>query len=485
MDREVRPPWGRLDEDTKRDLKGIVGKEAYSDALMDRVSYAYDASDHVRRPDAAVWPENREQVSRILRLAAERVFPVIPRGAGTGLAGGAVPATGGLVLDLCRMNRIREVRIADRLVVLEPGVVYEDLQRVLHPLGFFFPPDPASGKVCTIGGNVATNAGGMRGAKYGVTRDYVLGLEVVLPGGEILRTGSRCMKSSSGYFVTGLFVGSEGTLGVITEITLRIRPVPRARETATALFARLEDAGRSVAGIVASGVIPSVLEILDRRSLDVLRRQASMAIPPAEALLLAETDGYTPEEAGYQMGLVEACLRGNGALTIERARGEEGADRLWEARRRLGSAAAGLRPHNLSEDVTIPLSGLPDFLAALSRVIEASGLPFVVFGHAGDGNLHPKIFFDRRNPEERKRAEEAVAEIFRLTCAAQGTLSGEHGIGLAKAPYMGLEHAPGTLRLMAGIKRLLDPLGILNPGKILPEGAPGALSGPGASSLSP
>jgi len=455
-----------MDRGIKEALIDIVGPDGFTDRLIDRVTYSYDASDNDHRPEAAVWPANTEQISRILILANEAGFPVIPRGAGTGLAGSAVPICGGLVMDLCRMNRIVDIRIPDRLAVVQPGVVYADLQKALSPHGFFFPPDPASGKACTIGGNVATNAGGIRGAKYGVTRDYVLGLEVVLPDGRILRTGSSCMKSVSGYDLTRLFVGSEGTLGVVTEIILKINPRPTAFSTGLARFARIEDAGRAVTGIMHSGIIPSVLEILDENTIKVLREHGGMDIPEAMAIILVETDGYTEAETAYQMDKVVSVFEKNHATHIQTVDTAQGAEALWSTRRSVSSVAAQLRSNNVSEDVAVPISRVPDLLTGISAIVRNYRLPFVIFGHAGDGNLHPKIMYDAADPDQARRAGAAVDEIFRLTCRLGGTLTGEHGIGLSKAPFMRLEHDPVAMDVMAGIKRLFDSNNILNPGKM-------------------
>ena len=455
-----------MDDSITEALIEIVGQSNFTDSLIDLVSYSYDSSDHDHRPGAAVWPSMSEQVSKILVMANEHRFAVTPRGAGTGLAGAAIPAVGGLVLDLCHMNKILDIRIADRQVVVQPGVVYADLERALDPYGFFFPPDPASGKVCTLGGNVATNAGGLRGAKYGVTKDYVMALEVVLPDGRIMRTGSKCMKSASGYDLSRLFVGSEGTLGVITEITLRINPKPLAFKTALALFANLKDAGQGIADIIQAGIIPSVLEVLDENSIRVLREHADMNLPDVMAIVLVETDGYTAAEASFQMAKVIDVFRKNGATDIKAAELPEEVEELWKARKSVGSVAGQLRANNISEDVTVPISRVPDLLTGISDIVRKYGLPFVVFGHAGDGNLHPKIMYDPSDPEEVKNIKKVADEIFNLTCDLGGTLTGEHGIGLAKAPYMQLEHDPVALDIMYSLKRLFDPNNILNPGKM-------------------
>jgi glycolate oxidase len=455
-----------LDKEVRNRLIEILGPENFTDSLIDLVSCSYDASDHDHRPEAAVWPTRADQISKILVLANQHGFPVTPRGAGTGLAGAAVPARAGLVLDLCRMNKILDIRIADRLTVVQPGVVYADLEKALTPFGFFFPPDPASGKVCTLGGNVATNAGGIRGAKYGVTRDYVLGLEVVLPDGRMMRTGSNCMKSASGYDLTRLFVGSEGTLGVITEITLKINPRPRARKTSLAFFDSLLEAGQAVSDITQSGIIPSVLEILDDNTIKVLRENAGMDLQDVMAILLVETDGYTESEAAFQMDEIIEVFGKNNASSIRIAASAEEAEELWRARKSAGSVAARLRANNVSEDVTVPMSRVPRLLTGISAIVKKYDLPFVIFGHAGDGNLHPKIMYDRSDPEQVKRVRQAVREIFELTCSLNGTLTGEHGIGLAKAPYLSLEHDAVALDIMRSIKATLDPNNILNPGKM-------------------
>lgn len=463
--------YEEMDSSLKSELGEIVGPDNFTDRLIDLVSYSYDASDNDHRPDCAVWPSTREQVSKILSLADRLGFPVIPRGAGTGLSGGAIPIRGGVVLDMCRMNRILAIRIPDRLAVVQPGVVYSDLEKALLPYGFFFPPDPASGKVCTLGGNVATNAGGIRGAKYGVTRDYVLGLELVLPDGRITRTGTSCMKSSSGYDLTRLFVGSEGTLGVITEITLKISPRPLTFQTALAVFATLRDAGQAVSDIMHSGIIPSVLEVLDANSIRVIRQSAGVSLPDGSAMILAETDGYTDAETSFQMDKVIEVFKKNHVSDVQRAANAAEAEKLWKLRKSVGSLAAKLRTNNVSEDIAVPISKVPDLLTGISAIVQRLDLPFVIFGHAGDGNLHPRIMYDRADPDQVARMRKAVAEVFAFICEMGGTLTGEHGIGLSKAPYMSLEHDSAALELMRSLKRLIDPKNILNPGKMALDGS--------------
>ena len=455
-----------MDQSVKNQLTGIVGKQNASDALMDLVSYSYDFSGYRFRPDMAIWPTTTDQVSEILKLAGREKIPVVPRGAGTGATGMAVPKDGGIVLDLLRMNRILRISIEVRLTVVQPGVVYVDLQNALDPYGFFFPPDPASGKVATLGGNVATNAGGLKGAKYGTTKDYVLALEVVLPDGRVMRTGSNCMKSVSGYDMTRLFVGSEGTLGVITEITFKIDPQPTATSTAAGSFEKLEQAGKAVSEIMYSGIIPSVCELLDRNIINLLIEQAGLDLPRAEAMILVETDGYTRAETDHQMDKVLDVFKKNSALEIKKAASTEEAEELWQARRSMGGILVGLRPDFLVEDVTVPISRLTDLIRGIEGIAEKYGVEIINFGHAGDGNLHPHFMYDGSHPEEVEQVEKASAELFGLACQLGGTLSGEHGIGLAKAPFMGLEHDPAAINIMGAIKKLFDPDNILNPGKM-------------------
>ena len=459
-----------MDKEIKEGLVSIVGEENYTENLIDMVSYSYDASEHRGRPACGVWAEKPEQVSEILRLATGKLVPVIPRGAGTGLSGMAVPLRGGIVLDLSHMNRILDVRIEDRLAIVQPGVIYDDLQKTLKPHGFFFPPDPASGKVCTLGGNVSTNAGGVKGAKYGTTRDYVLALQIVLPDGRMMRTGSKAMKSVSGYDLTRLFVGSEGTLGIVTEITLKINPEPTAHSTAMATFDSLEDAGKTVIEIMHSGIIPSVLEILGRHTLRAINQNTDLNLPEVDAMLLAETDGYTQTETDYQMQKVLEVFRKNKPKEVKQAASEQEAADLWKARKSAYAVLARIKTHFVIEDVTVPMGKIVDLLKGIEAISEKHSLLIATYGHAGDGNLHPQILYDGDDRHEAEKVEEASAELFQLAIDLGGTLTGEHGIGLSKAPYMTLEHDPVAMGVMRSIKGLFDPHNILNPGKMALEG---------------
>ena len=456
--------------EVKNRLKDIVGPENFTDSLIDLIAYSKDASEFKHRPEAAVWPTSTAQISAILSLANQEKFPVTPRGAGTSLAGLTVPQHGGLILDLGRMNKILEIRIEDRLAVVQAGVVYADLERALAAHGFFFPPDPASGAVCTLGGNVATNAGGIKGAKYGTTRDYVLGLEVVLPDGRVLHTGSKCMKSVSGYDLTRLFVGSEGTLGVVTEITLKINPKPLATSTAMATFADLEDAGRAVSEVMRSGMLPRALEVVDQQTLVAINQNTDLNLPLVEALLVVETDGYTKEENEFQLARIMDIFRKNHASDVKKAESQKEAEALWTARKSAYGVMARINYNLFVEDLTVPISKVPDMLRAISDLAKKYDLKIPTVGHVGDGNLHPVISFDGTNSEEVKRVEKASEELFKKVIALGGTLTGEHGIGLAKAPFMPLEHDDVAMGVMRSLKRLFDPNNILNPGKMALEG---------------
>jgi glycolate oxidase len=456
-----------MDKTIKEALKAIVGEENFTDSLIDLIAYAKDASEHGHRPEAAVWPTRTEQVSHIMKLASRERFPVVPRGAGTSLAGLAVPEQGGLILDLGRMDKIVDINIEDRLAVVQPGVIYAELDRALSPHGFFFPPDPASGSVCTLGGNVATNAGGIKGAKYGTTKDYVLALEVVLPDGRILHTGSKCMKSVSGYDLTKLFVGSEGTIGVITEITFKVNPKPPVTSTAMATFETLEDGGQAISEIMYSGIIPSALELVDQQSLKAINENTDLELPEVEIMLVAETDGYTKEETEFQMKKIMEIFRKNNATTVKHADASKGgAAALWTARKSAYGVMARINNNLIVEDLAVPMSKVPEMLRAISNLAEKYDLKIPTVGHAGDGNLHPVVSFDGTDPDQVRRVEEASEELFKKVIELGGTLTGEHGIGLAKIPFMRLEHDETSMDVMRSLKRLFDPNNILNPGKM-------------------
>ena len=443
----------------------IVGEGNFTDKLEELVPYSYDASMNVHRPAAAVWPESTEQVSQIVKFANEEKIPVVPRGAGTSLSGGAVPIKGGIIIDLSRMNKILEISIENRYAKVQAGVVCDDLNRALAKHGFTFPPDPASSSVATIGGNVNTNAGGIKGAKYGTTRDYVMGLQVVLPSGEVMHTGAYTMKCVSGYDLAKLFVGSEGTLGVVTEVTLKINPLPRHAMTAIATFARLEDAGKAISQTMTSGVLPSVMEILDKVTLKAIKENTDIDLPVAEVMILTETDGFTWEEVEAQMEVVLGVMRQNNPSLTQTAKDKKERLGLWKARKSAYATLARTSTSFVLDDVTVPISKIPDLLVGIQEISRKHGLIVATYGHAGDGNLHPQILYDEYNAEQAETVEKVEEEIFHLAISLNGTLTGEHGIGLSKAAYMTLEHDPVEMALMRQIKRTLDPNNIMNPGK--------------------
>ena len=455
-----------MDSKIKESLINIVGPDNFTDRLIDRVSFSYDSSGLNRRPAAAVWIENTNQVADVLKLANEHKLAVTPRGAGTSLTGSSVPQEDGLVMDMSRMNAILKISIEDRQVVVQPGVVFDDLNRALAPSGFFFPPNPASGKVSTIGGNVATNAGGVKGAKYGTTRDYVLDLEVVLPNGSVLHTGSHTMKCVSGYDLTRLFVGSEGTLGVVTEITLKISPTPRATTTCSATFDDLPQAGKAVGEIMRSGIIPSVLELMDSPTMQAVNQATDLNLPEAAAMLLVETDGYTQEESDRQMEKVIEALQNNNAGKIVQASSIEEAEKLWAARKSTYAVLTRLNNNVLAEDLVVPISKVAEMLTGILEISKRHDILIATVAHAGDGNIHPVLVYDGTNPAEVARVKQAEADLFNLALDLDGTLTGEHGVGMAKSEYMNAEHDPVFMQVMNGLKHLFDPNAILNPGKL-------------------
>lgn len=446
-----------------RDLKNIVGTANLTASPEDLVAYSYDATRTESLPWAVARPADAGEISAVMKLANRERFPVVPRGAGSGMSGGSVPSRGGLVLSLERMNRILEIDEQDLIAVVEPGVVTGDLQQAVEKRGLFYPPDPASSRFCTIGGNVAECAGGLRAVKYGVTRDYVLGLEAVLPTGEIVTTGARTLKSVAGYDLTRLIIGSEGTLGIVTKVTLRLLPLPESVRTVLAFFPDLGSAAAAAARVPAARVTPRALEIVDHFALRAveahLREDLSTG---ASALLLAEVDGSAPAAAA-EAETIANVMRQAGAVRIETAELPEDRERLWKARRAISAALYSIKPKKVNEDIVVPRSKVTDILREIARIGERYGLLIVNFGHAGDGNIHTNIMIDDR---DLPKAEKAVREIFDATLRMGGSITGEHGIGLTKANYLPLEVGKDALRVMKRIKDALDPNGVLNPGKI-------------------
>jgi glycolate oxidase len=455
-----------LADTAKTKLREIVGTPHFLDSLEDRISYSYDAALGEAMPEAIVYPGSIAEIAAILRLANEERFAVTPRGAGTGLSGGSVAVAGGVVMVLTRPNRILEISTDDLYAMVEPGVITADLAAAVAKRGLLYPPDPASQAVSTMGGNVAENAGGLRGLKYGVTKHYVLGLEVVTPQGEVLHTGSTTVKCVTGYDLTQLMVGSEGTLGVVTKIWCKLVPMPEHKESMLAVFGDVDDAARTVSAIIRSGVIPATLEFLDHVTINAIEDFKKIGLPrQAEAILLIETDGQR-SAAQAEAEKVMAVCRENHAQTIQKAADEAERAQLWQARRAALSSLARIRPTTILEDATVPRSRVPDVVRGVREIAQRHHITIGNFGHAGDGNLHPTVLTDVRDKEEFARAEKAIDEIFALALSLGGTLSGEHGIGMAKARYLKNEIGAVGLDVMRSIKRALDPNNVLNPGKM-------------------
>jgi glycolate oxidase len=453
-------------------FKTIVGDDnAWTDAT-DLHTYSYDAAvvDPVQ-PGLIVRPTSAEALGRAVRLCNENGLPLTVRGAGTNLSGGTVPLPGGVVIVTNGMKSILEINEADMYAVVQPGVVTASLAAAVEAKGLFYPPDPGSQAVSTIGGNVAENAGGLRGLKYGVTRDYVMGVSFFDVDGNLVKSGSRTVKCATGYNLTGLMVGSEGTLGVFSEIILKLIPLPAHRKAMMAVFESLEKASETVAAIIADRIVPATLEFLDNFTIRAVEDFSKAGLPrDAAAMLLVELDGHAAQ-VEEDAERVEALCRSMGATSIRVARDAAERDRVWAARRAALSALAQLKPTLVLEDATVPRSRIPDMVAAIGRIANRYDLTIGTFGHAGDGNLHPTILTDKRNHAEWERVEKAIDDIFDEALAMGGTLSGEHGTGLAKCRYLEKETSAGTILFSSRLKRALDPKNILNPGKIIVEKA--------------
>ena len=455
-----------MERDTLKKLAGIVGPEYLLTAREEMLCYSYDGSGLEYPPEAVVFPADTTLVSAIMRLASEERFPVVVRGAGSGMTGGALPVAGGVVMAMSRFNRIIEIDTANQVAVVEPGVITGDFQKEVARLGLFYPPDPASHPFCTLGGNVAECAGGPRAVKYGVTRDYVLGLEAVLPDGRVIHTGVRTAKGVAGYDLTRLLVGSEGTLAIITAITVRLLPQPAARATFQLLFSEMEAASSLVSRLL-NRMTPCTLELMDRTALKIVADRLP-APPPAgtTALLLVELDGDR-EVVELQAGHLTEFLRDqDGLLEVRRAASGPETEQLWAARRAISPATFRLKPHKIGEDVVVPRSRIPELVGFCEELAAKHDLTVLTFGHAGDGNLHVNLMLDRTVPREVAAAETAVAELFAKTIALGGTITGEHGVGITKSAFLGQEIDAPTLEIMRAIKKTFDPANILNPGKI-------------------
>ncbi len=452
-------------------ISSIVGTENCLTSDLERFAYSYDSSfiplTIANSPELVARPKTTAEVSRLLTLAYENHIPITPRGAASGRSGGCIPLKGGISLVLDRMSRIIELDEQNMTVMTEPGVRTIDLYNHCADRGLFYPPDPASWKFSTIGGNVAENAGGMRAVKYGVTGNYVMGLEVVLADGTILPTGGKAIKNVTGYDLKSLFVGSEGTLGIITKALLKLIPQPKRRGTLQIMFGSLDEGCATVHQILRLGIMPSAAEIMDRLSLDAVARHRKKNLDVnVAACLIVEIDGEDDQAIAAQASQIEVQARKNNALTFRAAQTPAEADELWAIRRGVSSALAAQAPNRISEDISVPREAFPEVVRRIQAIAAKHGLLISVYGHAGDGNLHPSILCDMNNPIEAKRVHQAIDDLFAVALELGGTLSGEHGIGITKKPYIAQALGEAGVRTMQAIKQALDPRGILNPGKI-------------------
>lgn len=430
--------------------------------------YGFDASSTEGVPSAVIRPSSTSEVSEIASLAFETGTRLVPRGAGTGMTGGAVPIEDTVVLSFEGMNRIIDIDHKNMVAVVEPGVINQHLQEKLEEKNLFYPPDPTSMKFCTLGGNIAENAGGPRAVKYGVTKDYVLGLEVVLADGTVLNTGGITYKGVVGYDLTRLLVGSEGTLGIVTRIFLRVLPLPEEIATLLCTFSNIDDAAQTISAITSSSMIPRTLEFMDHQSISAVENYKTFGLPlDAEALLLIEVDGPHSVVSRDAERIADICSSFNGRVSV--ADDLFSKQRLWEARRAISPALYYLKPTKISEDIVVPRGMIPRMLQSLKNISEKYGLLIANFGHAGDGNIHVNIMTDKNNKDEYQKANDALKDIFRSTLDMGGTISGEHGVGLTKKQFIGMELSETSIGIMKSIKNIFDPKGILNPGKIFPD----------------
>ncbi|HQU31136.1 MAG: FAD-binding protein [Planctomycetia bacterium] len=451
-------------------LNQLVGKENVFSVLEDRICYSYDGSKQKYVPDVVVRPRSTHHVSAILQLAHENEIPVYPRGAGSGLTGGAVPVKGGIVLDFTPMNHIVEIRPEDLTATVEPGVVTQTLQSEVAKYKLFYPPDPASAPFSTIGGNVAECSGGITGLKYGVTRDYVLSLQVVLADGSVIHTGRKTLKSVTGYDLTRLFVGSEGTLGVFTQITVKLLPLPEKIETLLVFFATTQDAIQSANQIILNNLLPRALEFIDKSSITCIQgyKQEIQIPDEVDALLLIDIDGRETSVKA-EAPLVKEIVRKNNAIRVTSAENAQERDALWEVRRAISPALYNIAPYKINEDICVPRSRILEILERIDGIHKRyPSLKVASFGHIGDGNIHVNVMYDKGD-QQKALAERMIEEILSNTVEVGGTISGEHGIGNVKSAFLPLEIPPRELEIMKNIKHLLDPKGILNPGKIFLE----------------
>lgn len=453
------------------ELKTIFGESEVLTDIEDMVAYSYDASHVEIQPEAVVFAKTTEQVSQLMKFAYREKICVTPRGQGSGLSGGSIPLKKGIVLAMDKMRNVIDFDPANRLITVEAGITTSDIDPVAAEGNLFYPPDPGSVAFSTIGGNVAENAGGLRGLKYGVTKDYVKMMKVVLPQGDIVTLGNKCVKHVAGFNMEGIFVGSEGLLGIMTEVTLSLLPIPEHRESALAIFNSLDGAANAVSGIIAAGVTPSTMEFMDNATINAIQNFKDCGLPrDAAAVLLIETDGE-PNAAKSEIAKVEEQVKKCDLREFVRAKTTEERDALFAGRRAALNALASVKPNLILEDATVMRSKLPEMVQGITDIATKYDIQVGIFGHAGDGNLHPTFLLDMQDKDELARTEKAVVELFQLAIDLDGTISGEHGIGLEKKPFLKDQIGGEGIALLQNIKRTFDPLNLLNPGKMfdMPE----------------
>lgn len=458
-----------LNQRLTNQLAQIVGKDNILTSKISLASYAYDASPYQGRPGVVVFPISTEMVVEVVKFANKHNLPIMPRGAGSCLSGGAIAPEGSIVISFSRMNRIIDINPENRIAVVEPGITNKQVQLAADPYGLMFAPDPASQNISTIGGNIAENAGGIRGVKYGSTKDHILGLEVVLPSGEIIVTGDINSPLEPEIDLTYFFCGSEGTLGIVTKAWLALTPINPKVKTMTAIFNSLENAGSCVAEIIAKGVVPTTMEIMDNTVIKAVEDYLKLGFPrDAAALLLIEVDGF-PSDVETQVVSILNAFTNNKALSYKIAGNEKEREDLWKARRSVNGALGKLKPANIVHDIVVPRDRLAIMLEKVAQMAKKYGIIIGQVAHAGDGNLHPTLYYDHRIPEEVEKVEEACDEIIKETIVQGGTISGEHGIGIEKLKYMPLAFTKQSLEYMQKVKDAFDPENICNPGKLLPQ----------------
>jgi glycolate oxidase len=452
-----------------KDLKTLVGDENVKSDKAHLIAYCYDATRDRFEPDCVVFPKDENDVRKVLKYCNDNKIVIVPRGAGSGFTGGALPANGGIILSLERhMNKLLEIDMENMVARVQPGLVNMELQKAVEEVGLFYPPDPASEEYSTLGGNVSENAGGMRAAKYGITKDYVMALRAVLPNGEIIRAGKKTIKDVAGYNTAGILIASEGTLAVITEITLKLIPKPKYKQTYMGIFPNVDSAMNAVFKSLASGANPVAMEFLDALVIKALREKLNVDLPEdAGAVLVGDVDGNLTEEMEFQLNTLEKSFTENKATAFIKAKDEEEASKLWYARRNASPSITIFGTKKLNEDISVPRSALPKALANIYQIGEKYGIQVPCFGHAGDGNIHVNVMVkDKNDPKQMEDGHKAIEEIFQMVTDLGGTLSGEHGIGTAKAPYMNIAFNEAEMTLFRNIKKAFDPNNILNPNKM-------------------